>query len=182
MIVKKRPRKSSSSTAPLGEDQQRDTTTFSIRLTHDERDRLVKAAKIRGWTPTNLIRIATVERAIHILNTAQRTSFPFKSVANEIAERLFKTFHLRVGQDDVDDPYSEDPTIPYQGLPVEKLTQLKDAVRLGGAEFLILILDFCEELTSDRRTDLPEPVDPFADKPIASEESHAVRKSRRLSR
>lgn len=136
---------------------------------------------MRGWTPTNLIRTATVERATHILNTAQRTSFPFKSVANDIAEKLFKPFDLAFGQDDVDDAYGENPTVQVPGLPVEKLTQLRDAVRLGGAEFLSLILDFCEELTADRRTDLPEPVDPFADKPIASEESHAVRKSRRLS-
>ncbi len=182
MIVKKRLRKVSSSTSSLEEDQQRDTTTFSIRLTHDERDRLMRAAQMRGCTPTNLIRIATVERAAHILNTKQRTSFPFKTVANEIAERLFKTIYHSLSLEDYQ--YTEDPniTVDVPGLPVENLTKLKEAVRLGGAEFLNLILDFCEELTAYGRTDLPEPVDPFADRKTTSEEPHAVRKSRRLSR
>src|SRR5262249_25968751 len=72
----------------LPEEQQKDTTTFSIRLTEPERDRVTKAAQLKGWTPTNFVRTATLEKAAHVLNTSQVTNFNFKRLANTVAEHL----------------------------------------------------------------------------------------------
>ncbi len=154
--------------------------TFSIRLTVEEHDRLVQAARLRGWTPTNLIRTATLERAAHILNTARVTTFNFKGLAVRVADQLFKprTYsiasipfneldqpvrvllsHLdpRNGIEDLD-PFSVKADL--EALPIEVLSELKKAVRLGGSEFLIQILEYCEGVTASQRVDVPDPVEP----------------------
>ena len=64
-------------------------TTFSIRLNDEQRDLLLKAAALRGWTPTGLVRIATIERAAHIVNTSEQKSIDFKGLAADLARRSF---------------------------------------------------------------------------------------------
>ena len=45
------------------EPEAKETTTFSVRLTEEQKDLLAKAAELRGWTPTNLLRVAALEKA-----------------------------------------------------------------------------------------------------------------------
>jgi len=153
---------------------------FSVRLTADEHDLLKQAAALRGWTPTNLIRTATLERAKHILNTSRVTTFNFKGLAVRIADQLFKrrTYEVTLG-------FDEDMTLTVQmsaaelgklpddasvvavrpdseEFPVDDLSELKMAVRYGGGEFLTQILEYCEGLTASKRSDVPSPIDPTA--------------------
>src|SRR5438270_5009331 len=73
--------------------EQKDTVTFSVRLTEEQRDLVTKAAELRGWTPTNLLRIAAVEKAAQIVNTSTLTKLDFRSLAMEIATQLFAERH-----------------------------------------------------------------------------------------
>jgi uncharacterized protein (DUF1778 family) len=151
------------------EEQQRDSTTFSIRLTEEQRDLVMKAAAMRGWSPTNLIRTASLETAIHILNTTQLTKFNFKGLASEIADQLFKARKLMLmdptgqwGLPEEDEYGNPNVQVEPEQLALSDLMKFKKASRLGGGEFLNLILDACEALTAEDRTDLPDPVDPDA--------------------
>ena len=65
-------------------DQSKEMTTFSIRLTSEQRERLVQAAEKQGWSPTNLIRTAALERAAHILNTTRPSQINFDEEARKI--------------------------------------------------------------------------------------------------
>jgi len=145
-------------------------TTFSVRLTEEQRDLVTRAAQLRGWTPTNLIRTATLERAAHLVNTSRITKFDFKGLASDVAQRLFEprivTHHLSREEmeillhDHPDAPAVID--VPVQPLPIDTLFQLKRAARLGGSEFVNLIIEFAEGLTASQRADLPDPIDPAA--------------------
>jgi hypothetical protein len=86
-------------------------------------------------------------------------------LANRIAEQLFNPRVEVAGlvgepeppeEDEFGNPMAwiKDPFLP------KDITQLREATRLGGGEFLNLILDFSEGLTAANRTDLPEPIDP----------------------
>jgi hypothetical protein len=46
------------------------------------------------------------------------------------------------------------------GLPIERLSDIKRAAQLGGGEFLQLIVEFCDALTAAERPDIPEPIEP----------------------
>lgn len=148
---------------------QKDTTTFSIRLTDEQRDLLVQAAELRGWTPTSLVRTATLEKAAHILNTSRPTKFNIRALASLIADQLFKpravyqeTDHGAWIELDTAPPFTGNPPVrvePSQ-LTRETLEELDRAARFGGGEFLNLTLEFCRALTVSERSDLPDPVDP----------------------
>lgn len=146
--------------------EEKDITTFSIRLTDEQRDLLMRAADLKGWTPTNLIRTATLERAAHIINTSRVTKFAFKSIAAEVARRLFEGLDVKhpLSRDDVESiNYADDPPVVdvrVPPLPISDVFKLKEAARLGGSEFLNLIVEFAEGLTASQRNDLPEPIDP----------------------
>lgn len=137
---------------------------FSVRLTIEEHELLKKAAALRGWTPTNLIRTATLERAAHILNTSRVTTFNFKELAVVLADQLFKPRQIRVEIDpeDVDVPEDVTPSITTtaEALPVSVLSELRKAARLGGGEFLGQVLEYCEGLTASQRFDVPQPIEP----------------------
>lgn len=154
------------------EDQpggDKDTTTFSIRLTDEQRDRVMRAAQLKGWTPTSLIRTATLERAAHIINTSQITRPNLKALALMAARQLFefRTYQRALTFDEItevdqlqggDDPPSI--IIPVVPLPIEVLAQIKRAAYLGGSEFLNLIVEYSEVLQASDRDDLPDAVDP----------------------
>lgn len=154
---------------------------FSVRLTAEEHEVLKQAAATRGWTPTNLIRTATLERARHILNTSRVTTFNFKGLAVRIADQLFKprTYDVRLAEEHSTwtvqmtseqlqnlGPGPGDDSIvtsvaPREGeFPIEVLPDLRQAVKYGGGEFLSLILEYCEGLTASKRSDLPPPLEP----------------------
>lgn len=136
--------------------KEQGTITFSTRLTEDQRDRVVEAAGVRGWSPSNLIRVAALEKAAHILNTSRQTRFDFKGLAHKIATQLMKPY-VHWGTDP-EDPEEE----PYaESLSQPELNELKHAARLGGAELLNLVIDACESMTAPDRKDLPEPIDPI---------------------
>src|SRR5438045_5669127 len=86
----------------LATDEEKDLSTLSVRFTDEQRDLLVRAAELRGWTPTALIRTAALERAAHIVNTSRVTKFDFKGLASELAERLFqnRTIEYHLTEDD----------------------------------------------------------------------------------
>ena len=166
--------------APLETNQPAATKeiAFSVRLTSDEHELLKQAAAARGWTPTNLIRTATLERAKHILNTSRITTFNFKGLAVKIADQLFKprTYEVRWQSDHSgrterltaaalrqladEDGQVTSVTPDSAEFPVESVTELKLAARYGGGEFLNQILEYCEGLTAAKRSDLPSPLDP----------------------
>lgn len=141
-------------------------TTFSIRLNDQQRDLLIQAATLKGWTPTQLVRTAALERAIAICNTAMPRSFDYKGLASELAGRWF-------ARREVNDPTADDACsnladetggtvllVPAPPLPVEIVFKLKKAAAEGGTEFLNLLVEFAEGLTASQRSDLPAPIDP----------------------
>ena len=121
------------------ENQQRDTTTLSVRLTEEQRERLATAALLRGWTPTTLLRIAAMEKAAHILNTSVPTNVDLRKVAEAVAVRL-------VGE--------------RKQLNIKELKELKMCGHYGGSEFLNMIIDGCMTVVARTQPDLPNPVDP----------------------
>ena len=40
-----------------------------VRFTEEQRERLATAGFLRGWTPTNLLRVAELEKAAYVVNT-----------------------------------------------------------------------------------------------------------------
>jgi hypothetical protein len=119
--------------------QARDTTTLSVRLTEEQRERLATASLLRGWTPTTLLRIAAMEKAAHILNTSTPTNMDLRKVAEAVAGRL-------AGE--------------RKQLTIKELKELKMAAHYGGSEFLNMIIDGCMTVVARTQPDLPNPIDP----------------------
>lgn len=152
---------------------EQELTTFSIRLNARQTKLLKEAADIRGWSPTALIRTATIEKAAYIRNTARPTAFNYKGLAIRIAESLFQRRNLEysVEQDKsgelIWEPYDPDPDsgvpcairVKQDRLPDEVLDELIQATKEGGTEFLNQIVEFSQILT-ERQGELPEPIDP----------------------
>jgi uncharacterized protein (DUF1778 family) len=122
-----------------GNIQARDSTTLSVRLTEEQRERLATASLLRGWTPTTLLRIAALEKAAHILNTSTPTNMDLRKVAEAVAGRL-------AGE--------------RKQLTVKELKELKMAAHYGGSEFLNMIIDGCMTVVARTQRDLPNPIDP----------------------
>lgn len=153
------------------------TVTFSIRLTASERSLLADAAKFKGWTTTYLIKQAAVERAAHIINIATPRNFEFELLARRLAKHLCDP-EIDVVSHHTDEPHTEkleqflklesDRIRQEQGETVSfwhscpsivPLSKLRDATRLGGAEFVARVLDECDRLSNDK-AGLPAPIDP----------------------
>ncbi|MBK5297216.1 MAG: hypothetical protein JJE40_08665 [Vicinamibacteria bacterium] len=138
-------------------------TTFSTRLTPPEQDLVVRAAKARGWSVARLIRIAAIEKAAHIVNTSEATSFDFRRMAVRVACQLTNpeasiTVTREYPPSDPTEPqvrtmswaefYESDIVDPTVGCvhEVERLhrTDIEDvskAVNFGGTEFLRSVLE-----------------------------------------
>ncbi|MBV9548061.1 MAG: DUF1778 domain-containing protein [Alphaproteobacteria bacterium] len=164
-MAKKAPKRAPADRSSKAEEK--DLSTLSIRVTEKDRELLAQAAELRGWTPTALIRTAALERAAHILNTSRATKFDFKVLASQIAARLFQGHRIKhqISHDEwnsleglAPEDCSLDVDVPP--LEIDTLRKLRDAARLGGAEFLAAVVDFAESLTAQHRWDLPDPVDP----------------------
>lgn len=155
VFMKKQARKSADSTNAL--------TTFSTRLTPEQERLVVRAAELRGWSVARLIRFAAIEKAAHIVNTSEATSFDFRRMAFRVARQLTNPeVSITVSRDS---PPS-DPTEPQvttmtsaefnesdivgpdvgvahdaERLQRADLEGLATAVSFGGTEFLRCVLD-----------------------------------------
>ena len=158
-------------------EEPKGTISFSVRLTEKQRDLLSRAAEKRGWSLSSLLKNAALEKAVHILNTSAPNRIDFRQTADEIARQLFaprsgKTFDraddfnpipvelvdlewARVNELFDPMPVEVSPGPP----PLEFLTNVRDAARYGGTEFLELIVQASEAITT-RQGSLPDPIDP----------------------
>lgn len=142
------------------------TISFSTRLTQEERDRIEKAAELKGWKPANLVRVAALERSAHILNTSTRTKIDFAGIAATVARQLAAPsatlVDLQTGE-----PLDAEAELEYGGsvdaeahaLSYAQIEELRKAAQYGGLEFLNMIINRCEELVA-RSGYLPDPVEP----------------------
>lgn len=151
------------------------TVTFSVRFSEEQRALLQKAAELRGWTPTQLLRTAALERAVHIINTSTPTSVDFRGLAVLVANLVSgprQAFEAhpsggRVACLVVDD-LSENQGSGYQpAVEVEPalfdssmLKELAVAAKTGGTEFLAMLVEASSSLSERKRGDLPGPLDP----------------------
>src|SRR5262249_7395632 len=150
-------------------------TTFSIRLSGEQRDRLTEAAALRGWTPSTFIRNAALERAANILNTSRVTKVDFKRLAMRIADRLYDNPKITITGDGpnefsatacdgdslgnvLDDQRLQGLRLFVDTFDVD-LESLSNAARLGGSEFLNLIVDFGQHLVAQAPEPGLEPID-----------------------
>lgn len=162
--------------------EPKDLTTFSLRLNDEDRDRVARAAALRGWSPTSFIRMACLERAGEISNTSAHATF--KGLAMRVAEQLARPrtyivkFGLADGSGDTwEDRKSEqqladvreknNPDVEVLGvIPVieqlskEDLAEVSKAAQHGGAEFLRLIIEYSEALAAHDRLDTTKLIDP----------------------
>ena len=141
-----------------------DAATLSVRLTSEERKLLADAAALRGWTPTNLLRVAALERAAQILNMSRPIKLDFARQAAAIAATLCEP---RKAYEETPDnpenaPQLETDWITPPPLSAPEIQSLREAVRLGGPEFLSLVLAECARLVAGDvpPKELPDPIDP----------------------
>lgn len=147
--------------------------TLSIRLTLAQRALVADAAKELGWSPTKLIRTATLERAVHILNTRRKTSFDFGRCVEVAATQLFEgpEFHVKRDSDNLENVIALDQLVELMApkiaaeptratfLDKEALEELSEASRLGGVEFWNKVLVSGKARFTNQFDDL-EPIDP----------------------
>ena len=159
------------------EVETRDSRTLSVRLTEPQHQLLERAAELRGWKATNLLRVAALEKAAAIINTSTLTNIDFKGMADRIAQQMFAWRQCRlvnesgdlIEADPVEDIAVAAGSLPPDYNPVEVrpwrlsddfLPELRRAAKLGSGEFMNLILQAAEELVSRRQRNLPPPIDP----------------------
>ena len=148
-------------------------TTYSIRLGENERALLTKALKAKGWTETHFIRQATLEKAAHVDNTSQFIQFDFDRLARRLAKQLCEPEPKFGDERDPDYGLADVDVLrarlDFPGLymtteppplTTNDVEQLRQAVHLGGAEFLRRVLDECDRLFVHQRRDLPPAIDP----------------------
>jgi uncharacterized protein (DUF1778 family) len=163
------------STTELEVEESKGTISFSVRLTKKERDHLSRAAEKRGWSLTSLLKSAALEKAVHILNTSAPSRVDFRGTAEEIARQVFTPRSGRTIDGDgrpvpaevfehLEEAYAEDTGNSFEvspwHQPPEFLARMRDAVRYGGTEFLDLIVQAAEAITTRNRPNLPDPIDP----------------------
>ena len=153
-------------------EEPKGTISFSVRLTEKQRDLLSRAAEKRSWSLSSLLKNAALEKAVHILNTAAPSRVDFRGTAEEVARQIFTPRSgLAVGSDGepvaavlyarIEEGIAErDPhaieVSPSQVSP-DFLSQVRDAARYGGTEFLDLIVQASEALTTRNEGNLPDP-------------------------
>lgn len=146
-------------------------TTYSIRLSIQERELLTSALQAKGWTPTRFIHQAALEKAAQIHNTARPNSFDFEGFARRLAKQLccpdfgvgdsadlsgelFPLSEWKIAN--TEDLYVSSTPAP---LNADGVGQLRRAFTLGGGEFLLRVLSECDRLVQ-RSDALPAPIDP----------------------
>jgi hypothetical protein len=156
-------------------EEPKGTISFSVRLTEKQRDLLSRAAEKRGWTLTSLLKNAALEKAVHILNTSAPNRIDFRGTAEEIARQVFTPrtgytldgdgeavhvqFYERLEEFREDPPPNPVELAPWPPQP-QFLQDLREAARYGGTEFLYLIIQASEEITTRNEPGLPDPIDP----------------------
>ncbi len=68
------------------------TTTFSVRLSKEEKDLLKRAAEREDTTPTQFLKSAALTRAAHVDNMNTSTSFDFDALRDRIIALLYNDF------------------------------------------------------------------------------------------
>lgn len=155
----------------------------SVRLSPEERTLLEEAAAQRGWKLARFLRVSALERAAHVLNTSRPTSFSFQAAAERLAEGLVGPRRVQMvdpeanaawgdfGAGPVDFPYADKVTLDrvrLEGftpapLSAPEMEQFREAVRLGGTEFVAQVVAECQRvLRAAPDTTLPPPIDPDA--------------------
>lgn len=165
---------------PLPPLPRQDTATFSVRFTDEQRDLITKAAAVRGWSAANLLRLAALEKAAFVLNTASPNQIDFQDIARKVADRVFtQRTALVPNQSEAPagglveaqtyeriEPEGWDPSEPIAQIapwqmPPEFVEQLRLAARYGGTEFLNLLVEASQGIAIRRNPkSLPPPIDP----------------------
>jgi len=139
------------------------TWSYAIRLREEEREVLFEAAKLKGRTPTSLIKQAAMERAIHTVNTCRPNRFNFEAIARHLAQKLSTEPMVELERydgtkvQDLDDLSVTSITKPP--FDESDWSQFSEAVRLGGFEFITKLTDEWALLCRSR-WHLPPPIDP----------------------
>lgn len=146
-------KKQSAATSRGKPDDVSGTTTFSTRLTERQKQRVTKAAALRSWSPSHLIRVAALEKAAFILNTGAPTSFNFQALAEDVAERLCRTRVFRTVDEygrreelPLEPPWNEHVFVEPEAFRASDIQALRKAAQFGGAEFLSLVLGACDRI------------------------------------
>ena len=139
------------------------TTTLSTRLSAEQRSLIEQAAQLQSWTPSNLMRKAAVELSAHIVNTRLPTRFAFGMLAERLASQLCDPELWLDGEEgpeiiqwEIVDSSGEKINVPR--LAMHELNRLREALHLGGIEFMDQVVDACQRRLSP--DGLPEPIDP----------------------
>ena len=153
-----------------------DLTTYSIRLNGGERELLTNALSAKGWTPTHFIRQATLEKAAQVDNTSKFTKFDFESLARRLARQLCQVqaqywqksepaadasgpYSFEEMQERIPDLEATHETIDPPRFAKAEVETLRDAIKLGGTEFLRRVLEECDRIVKSP-DELPSPIDP----------------------
>ena len=153
------------------------TVTMSVRMTEAQQELLVRAAKLRNWTPTHFLRVAVLERAAHVVNASPEYVANLAVSAMSVARRLVEQptaytiepdawgkVQMQVVSDLVgfDKEYSpgDDPPVEIspRELSEKEWDDFQRAARLGGAEFLELVIAAARLHLSPSKG--PQPIDP----------------------
>jgi hypothetical protein len=163
------------------------STSFSTRLTPEQRELIEEAAQLKGWTASKLIRLSSVERAANIVNMRGDQPGPLGQFVTRVGRQLFDTRldyldeHLKPvpdrkarrqdilvdeGELDGDSEADDDGarSVVPECFSCDDLVLLQSAIRLGGAEFMELVIQWGEHFKSGRvtRVEYREYIDPIS--------------------
>lgn len=158
-----------------GEELSNELATYSVRFTEAERDVLGRAAALKGWSPTNLIRLAALDSAAAIINTS--TQMTFKGLALKLAEQVAKPhfFLVRTTESGSADDTSYrrisaselanlgewakheqilgiEEEVPQRSR--EEIAEINKAAKYGGVEFLRPFVEYNEGFAAPSRLDV----------------------------
>lgn len=139
-------------------------TTYSIRLTAEERERLEQALEVTGWSAAYFLTRAATEKATHVLNARIPRKFDFDQLARRVAKQLcapeVKAF------DQVGEPVDLAAIEHQHAIDVVpdkfdagSVHLFAEGIRLAGTEFDAKVIDECQRIVINRSA-LPEPIDP----------------------
>lgn len=148
-----------------GEQEPATSATYSARFDDGQRQLLEQAANLQGQSVAHFIRLASLEKAAHVLNTGAPTRFDFHGVAARLAEQLVRPkAHffgpLREELQEADVESLEDVTVETDSYSSDDLAEIARAIELGGAEFWRMVYAGCISRLAPGSQTLPEPVDP----------------------
>ncbi len=139
--------------------------SYSARFDDSQRKLLEKAASRQGQSVAQFIRLASLERAAHVLNTGSPTQFDFYGIAGLLAKQMVNPTVSHIDPDGgIHDrnPYDREEEFEAVAscLSRAEIEQLTRAFELGGAEFWKLVSTTCLMRLSPDSSGLPEPIDP----------------------